>query len=95
MAAYEVVIGLEVHVQLATASKLFCSCPTTFGQPANTNVCEVCAGMPGPCPCPTARQCTTLPWWACHQLHGAPAFRFRPEKLFLSGFARRLSDFAV
>ena len=46
MAAYEVVIGLEVHVQLATASKLFCSCPTTFGQPANTNVCEVCAGMP-------------------------------------------------
>ena len=52
MAAYEVVIGLEVHVQLATASKLFCSCPTTFGQPANTNVCEVCAGMPGALPVP-------------------------------------------
>ena len=47
MAAYEAVIGLEVHVQLATASKLFCSCPTTFGQPANANVCEVCSGMPG------------------------------------------------
>lgn len=52
MAAYEAVIGLEVHVQLATASKLFCSCSTTFGQPANTNVCEVCAGMPGALPAP-------------------------------------------
>ncbi|SDF49170.1 Asp-tRNA(Asn)/Glu-tRNA(Gln) amidotransferase subunit GatB [Desulfovibrio legallii] len=52
MAAYEIVIGLEVHVQLATASKLFCSCPTTFGQPANANVCEVCAGMPGALPVP-------------------------------------------
>ena len=52
MAAYEAVIGLEVHVQLATASKLFCSCPTTFGQPANANVCEVCSGMPGALPVP-------------------------------------------
>lgn len=52
MAAYEAVIGLEVHVQLATASKLFCSCPTTFGQPPNTNVCEVCSGMPGALPMP-------------------------------------------
>ena len=50
MAAYEAVIGLEVHVQLATKSKLFCSCPTTFGQPSNSNVCEVCAGMPGALP---------------------------------------------
>ena len=52
MAAYEAVIGLEVHVQLATASKLFCSCPTTFGQPPNSNVCEVCSGMPGALPAP-------------------------------------------
>lgn len=50
MAAYEAVIGLEVHVQLATASKLFCSCPTSFGQAPNSNVCEVCGGMPGALP---------------------------------------------
>ncbi len=50
MAEYEAVIGLEVHVQLATASKLFCSCSTRFGQPANSNVCEVCSGQPGALP---------------------------------------------
>ena len=47
---YEAVIGLEVHVHLATRSKLFCSCPTVFGSEPNTNVCEVCAGMPGVLP---------------------------------------------
>lgn len=49
---YEAVIGLEVHVQLATASKLFCSCPTTFGREPNTSICEVCAGLPGALPVP-------------------------------------------
>ena len=47
---YEAVIGLEVHVHLATKSKLFCSCPTTFGVEPNQNVCEVCSGMPGVLP---------------------------------------------
>ncbi len=55
MAVYEAVIGLEVHVQLATASKLFCSCPTTFGQPPNSNVCEICSGMPGALPVPNGQ----------------------------------------
>ncbi len=55
MAQYQAVIGLEVHVQLATASKLFCSCPTTFGQSPNSNVCEVCSGMPGSLPVLNAR----------------------------------------
>ena len=50
MSEYEAVIGLEVHVHLCTESKLFCSCPTTFGVEPNTNVCEVCAGMPGALP---------------------------------------------
>ena len=50
MTAYETVIGLEVHVELATASKIFCTCPTAFGAAPNTQVCEVCAGMPGTLP---------------------------------------------
>ncbi len=47
---FEPVIGLEVHVQLLTATKIFCSCSTKFGAPANTNVCPVCLGMPGALP---------------------------------------------
>jgi aspartyl-tRNA(Asn)/glutamyl-tRNA(Gln) amidotransferase subunit B len=50
MARYEAVIGLEVHVQLATAAKIFCGCPTGFGAPPNTNVCPVCLGLPGALP---------------------------------------------
>src|SRR5438034_8794111 len=49
-AKYEPVIGLEVHVQLLTATKIFCSCSTRFGAPPNTNVCPVCLGMPGALP---------------------------------------------
>src|SRR5262249_60850900 len=50
IARYEAVIGLEVHVQLATATKIFCGCPTGFGAPPNTNVCPVCLGLPGALP---------------------------------------------
>ena len=50
LAKYEPVIGLEVHVQLLTATKIFCSCSTQFGAPPNTNVCPVCLGMPGVLP---------------------------------------------
>ncbi len=48
--AYEPVIGLEVHVQLLTATKIFCSCSTRFGAQPNTHVCPVCLGMPGALP---------------------------------------------
>lgn len=50
LAQYEVVIGLEVHVQLATRTKIFCGCPVETGNAPNTNVCPVCLGFPGALP---------------------------------------------
>ncbi|MGD0047536.1 MAG: Asp-tRNA(Asn)/Glu-tRNA(Gln) amidotransferase subunit GatB [Bryobacteraceae bacterium] len=80
IARYEVVIGLEVHVQLATATKIFCGCPTSFGEPPNTNVCPVCLGLPGALPV-LSRQAVDL------AIKGALALncRIRP----VSRFARK------
>ena len=50
MSVFELVVGLEVHVQLKTRTKIFCGCSTNFGDPPNTNVCPVCLGLPGALP---------------------------------------------
>ncbi|MBC7764864.1 MAG: Asp-tRNA(Asn)/Glu-tRNA(Gln) amidotransferase GatCAB subunit B, partial [Hyphomonadaceae bacterium] len=47
---YETVIGLEVHCELATLSKIYCGCTTTFGGEVNTHCCPICTGMPGVLP---------------------------------------------
>lgn len=47
---YEPVLGMEVHVELSTATKMFCGCPTTFGAEPNTQICPVCLGLPGSLP---------------------------------------------
>src|SRR5262245_12824901 len=52
MSAFEAVIGLEVHAQLLTQSKLFCGCATRFGAEPNTQVCPVCLALPGSLPVP-------------------------------------------
>ncbi len=55
MSRYETVIGLEVHAQLKTESKIFCNCSTKFGNDPNENVCPVCSGMPGVLPVMNAK----------------------------------------
>ena len=53
--AFEPVIGLEIHVQLSTATKMFCGCALSFGEPPNTHTCAVCLGLPGSLPVANAR----------------------------------------
>ena len=47
---FETVIGLEIHAQLKTVTKIFCGCSTKFGAPPNSNTCPICLGMPGVLP---------------------------------------------
>ena len=52
MTDWEAVIGIETHVELQTASKMFCGCPVSFGAEPNTTTCPVCLGLPGALPVP-------------------------------------------
>jgi aspartyl-tRNA(Asn)/glutamyl-tRNA(Gln) amidotransferase subunit B len=80
---YEPVIGLEVHVQLGTKTKIFCSCPVEFGAPPNTNVCPVCLGLPGALPV-MSRQAVELAISASLALHAKinPFSRFARKNYF-------------
>jgi aspartyl-tRNA(Asn)/glutamyl-tRNA(Gln) amidotransferase subunit B len=83
IAKYEEVIGLEVHVQLATRTKIFCGCPTSFGAPPNTNVCPVCLGLPGALPV-ISRQAVEMAIQAALALHCKvnPLSRFARKNYF-------------
>ena len=80
---YEPVIGLEVHVQLGTKTKIFCSCPVEFGSSPNTNVCPVCLGLPGALPV-ISRQAVELAISASLALHCKinPFSRFARKNYF-------------
>ncbi len=80
---YEAVIGLEVHVQLLTKSKIFCSCLTRFGDPPNSNTCPVCLGLPGALPV-LNRQAVTMAMKAALALNCTihPRSRFARKNYF-------------
>jgi aspartyl-tRNA(Asn)/glutamyl-tRNA(Gln) amidotransferase subunit B len=80
---YEPVIGLEVHVQLGTKTKIFCSCPVEFGAAPNTNVCPVCLALPGALPV-ISRQAVELAMSASLALHAKinPFSRFARKNYF-------------
>ena len=66
IASFDPVLGLEVHVELNTNSKMFCGCPTEFGADPNTQVCPVCLGLPGAMPVVNGKAVES----AIHRLRG-------------------------
>ena len=95
-AAYDPVMGLEVHVELGTATKMFCGCATTFGAAPNTQVCPVCLGFAGVVPGRQRdRRRVGDPDQVALNCEIATWCRFAPEELLLSGHAQELPDQSV
>ena len=96
VARYEPVLGLEVHVELSTETKMFCGCANKFGAEPNTQVCPVCLGLPGSLPVlnQTAVESAIRIGLAlnCEIVAVVPV---RQEELLLSGHAEELPDLAV
>ena len=93
---YEMVVGLEVHVQLRTRTKLFCNCSTEFGEPPNRNTCPVCLALPGALPVlnEAAVELATRAALALGcEVHEESDLR--AQELLLSGSAQGLPDLAV
>ena len=89
---YRIVIGLEVHVQLLTQTKLFCGCSTTFGLPPNSATCPVCIGMPGVLPVMNRRAFELALRRPGPQLHDCAVHQMGSQKLLLPRSTQELSD---
>ena len=95
-AKYEAVIGIECHVELKTATKMFCGCPNEFGGEPNTKVCPVCLALPGALPVPNAAAIEHMIARRAGVRRRDPGvLEIRPQELFLSGHAQELPDLAV
>ena len=89
---YSTVCGLEVHTELATKTKIFCSCSTEFGGEPNTHVCEICSGMPGTLPVLNERVLEfAVRTGLATNCEITMYNKFDRKELFLSGFAEGLS----
>ena len=96
VARYDPVLGLEVHVELGTATKMFCGCPTEFGAEPNTQICPACLGLPGSLPVVNAVGGRVGdPDRPGAELHDRAVVPVRAEELLLPGHAEELPDLAV
>ena len=96
LSSYDPVMGLEVHVELGTRTKMFCGCPTGFGAEPNTQTCPTCLGLPGSLPVVNAKADRVGdPDRAGAELRHRRVVPVRPEELLLPGHAEGLPDLAV